>query len=193
VIADDSLISYAFRNRDEILLNEKKTIAAELKYNLVKSQNKPLISLQASGGAKNGYVPYLNQVRANYIVGLGIRIPVYDGMKTKYNLLQAGSSINSLAFENEFAKRNITNEIRESEAYMSAAEKKIGQFELQLEQALKAYSLAQTSFKSGVITNLDLLDANTAVSESRLMLLKARIDYAASVYSLIAALGERIY
>jgi len=71
--------------------------------------------------------------------------------------------------------------------------KKIGQFELQLRQALKAYTLAETSFESGVITNLDLLDANTSVSESSLMLLKARIDYAASVYKLKAALGERIY
>jgi outer membrane protein TolC len=76
---------------------------------------------------------------------------------------------------------------------MVAAKKKITQFELQLSQALKAYSLAETSFKSGVITNLDLLDANTSVSESSLLLLKARIDYAVSVYKLKAAVGERIY
>ena len=76
---------------------------------------------------------------------------------------------------------------------MNAANKKVGQFELQLKQALKAYSLAETSFQSGVITNLDLLDANTSVSETSLMLLKARIDYVTSVYKLKAALGERIY
>jgi outer membrane protein TolC len=67
------------------------------------------------------------------------------------------------------------------------------QFKLQLEQAQKAYSLAETSFRSGTITNLELLDANTAVSESRLMLLKARIEYAASIYRLKTALGERLY
>jgi outer membrane protein TolC len=44
-----------------------------------------------------------------------------------------------------------------------------------------------------VITNLDLLDANTSVSESSLMLLKARIDYVTSIYKLKAALGQRIY
>jgi outer membrane protein TolC len=76
---------------------------------------------------------------------------------------------------------------------MFAASKKVSQSELQLKQALKAYSLAETSFNTGVITNLDLLDANTSVSESSLMLLKARIDYAACVYKLKAALGERIY
>lgn len=58
---------------------------------------------------------------------------------------------------------------------------------------MKAYSLAETSFLAGVITNLDLLDSNTAVSESKLMLLQSRIDYAASIYKLKAALGERLY
>ena len=64
---------------------------------------------------------------------------------------------------------------------------------MQLQQAQKANSLAETSFKSGTITNLDLLDANTALSECKLMLLKSRIDYVASVYRLKAAIGERLY
>lgn len=98
-----------------------------------------------------------------------------------------------MSYESEFTKRNISNEVYEAEAYLLAAKKKVSQFELQLKQALKAYSLAETSFKSGVITNLDLLDANTAVSESRLNLLKSRIDYAASIYKLNAALGIRLY
>lgn len=193
VIPSDSILSYAFHNRDEVLLNEKKTSLAELRYGMAKLQNKPLVSFLASAGAKNGYIPDLNKIIPNYVVGLGLRIPLFDGMKNKYNLLQAQSAITSLSYESEFTKRNISNELYEAEAYIFAAGKKVSQFELQLAQALKAYSLAVTSFKSGMITNLDLLDANTAVSESRLMLLKARIDYAASIYKLKTALGERIY
>jgi outer membrane protein len=193
VIPSDSILSFAFKNRDEVILNQKKTELAGLRYDLVRLQNKPVINLLASGGAKNGYVPYLDKIRPNYVIGLGIRIPLFDGMKNKYNLSQAQSAITSLSYESESAKRNVSNELYEAEAYMFAAEKKVNQFMLQLAQALKAYSLAETSFKSGMITNLDLLDANTSVSESRLMLLKARIDYAASIYKLKAALGERIY
>ena len=193
VIPSDSVLSYAFRNRDEVLINEKRSSLAELKFEMTKLQNKPLLSLQASGGAKNGYIPDLAKFTPNYVIGLGLRIPLFDGMKNKYNIAQAQSGINSLSFESEVTKRNISNEVYESEALMFAASKKVSQSELQLKQALKAYSLAETSFKSGIITNLDLLDANTSVSESSLMLLKARIDYAASVYKLKAALGERIY
>jgi outer membrane protein len=192
-VQSDSLLSFAFTHRDEVLMNERKTSLAGLKLDLIKLQNKPVISFIASAGGKNGYVPELSQIKPNYILGLGIRIPVFDGNKNKYNISQAQSAITSLSYESEYTKRNISNEIQEAEAYMFAAGKKVNQFELQVKQALKAYSLAETSFKSGSITNLDLLDANTSVSESRLLLLKARIDYAASIYKLKVALGERIY
>lgn len=192
-VPSDSIFAFAYRNRDEVLINEKRTSLAELRLGMVKLQNKPLLSLQASGGAKNGYIPYLNKLTPNYVVGVGLKVPIFDGMKNKYNILQAQSAINTLSYESDFTKRNISNEVSEAKAMLTAAVKKVNQTELQLQQALKAYSLAETSFKSGIITNLDLLDANTSVSESSLMLLKAKIDYATSVYKLKAALGERIY
>jgi outer membrane protein len=193
LVPSDSLLSFAFRNRDEVLLVQKRKSLAELSYGMTKLQNRPVIGLQASAGAKNGYIPDLNKFTPNYVIGLGMSVPIFDGMKNKYNLLQAKSAVTSLSYESETTKRNISNEVYEAEAYLNAAGKKVTQFDLQLKQALKAYSLAETSFKSGVITNLDLLDANTSVSESRLMLLKSKIDFAASIYKLKAALGERVY
>jgi outer membrane protein len=193
VVQSDSLLSYAFHNRDEVLLDEKKTSLAEIRYDIVKLQNKPMVAFIASGGAKNGYIPNLNKITPNYVVGLGLHIPLFDGMKNKYSLSQARSSITSMSYESELTKRNISNEVYKAEADMHAAEIKVKQYELQLTQALKAYTLAVTSFNAGVITNLDLLDTNTSLSQSKLLLLKARIDYAASIYKLKAAMGERIY
>jgi outer membrane protein len=193
VMQTDSILSYAYRNRDEMLINQKRTSAAELRYQIVSLQNKPMVNFLASGGAKNGYIPDLYKITPNYVVGLGLRVPIYDGSKTRYNRLQAKSAITSISYESEYTKRNISIELSEAETYMFAAGRKVNQYELQLEQAMKAYSLAQISYKSGSITNLDLLDSSTSVSESSLLLLKARIDYAASVYKLKAAMGVRLY
>jgi outer membrane protein len=193
LIQTDSILSFALRNRDEMLINKRRTTAAELRYEIAGVQNKPMLNLIASGGAKNGYIPDLYKITPNYIVGISLRIPIYDGSKTKYNLLQARSAITSISYETEYTKRNISTELSEAETYMYSAGIKVSQYELQLVQAIKAYSLAETSFRSGSITNLDLLDSNTSVSESRLLLLKARIDYAASVYKLKVAMGERLY
>ena len=191
--AADSLQQFALQHRDEMMITKERASLAEIKYQLVKTLNRPLVSLSVSGGAKNGYYPDLNKLMANYSAGIGITVPIFDGMKTKYNLQQAKSAINNAGFETENIRRGITTEVKEAESYMESARQKISQFTLQLDQAMKAYSLAETSFKAGTVTNLELLDSNTAVSESRLMLLKAKIDYAASIYRLKAALGERLY
>lgn len=193
VVQTDSALSYAFHNRNEILINEKRASLADLKYDWTRTQNKPSLSFVASGGAKNGYIPDLNKFTPNYMVGLGLRIPIYDAGRTRQNLLQAKSAVTSISYESEDTKRHVTDELYEAEVYMKASEKKINQFELQLKQAQRAYSLAETNYKAGTITNLDLLDVYTSLSETRLMLLKARIDYVASVYKLKAAIGEKLY
>lgn len=192
-VSADSMLAYAFNNRDEVLLNQSRASLAEIRYGMARLQNRPNLNFQASAGAKNGYIPNLNELKPNYAVGIGLRVPLLDVLKNRYRISQAKSAITSISYEGESVKRNISAEVLDAEAGMNAAKQKVSQFELQLSQASKAYSLAETSFKSGTITNLDLLDANTAVSESRLLLLKARIDYVTSIYKLKAALGQRIY
>jgi outer membrane protein len=193
VLASDSLLNYAYTNRDEMLINKRRAEAADLKYQMIGLQNMPVLNFVATGGAKNGYIPDLNKITPNYVLGLGLRIPIYDASRTKYNKLQAKSAVNSVNYETEYTRRTISTDISEAQTAIFAAEKKVKQFELQVSQAVKALSLAETSFKSGTITNLDLLDSNTSLSESRLLLMKAKIDYAASIYRLKAAIGARLY
>ena len=192
-IADDALITNAMQNRDELQMALEKTKLANLHLDVVKGQNKPSLNFIANGGWKNGYVPEINKIKPNYVLGLNLNVPLFDATRTKYQLMEAQSSVETLMFETEITKRQISGEVVKNETNIEAAAKKVKQANLQLEQAQEALSLAQISYKNGVVTNLDLLDAATAVSESRLMLLKSKIDYAMNVYQLKASIGERLY
>jgi len=192
-LQDDVLITSAMQNRDEMKLASEKAKLAQLRYNLTDTQNNPVLNAFLSGGIKNGYIPYLYDPKPNFVAGIGFKVPVFDGKRNKYNLAQAQSAIQSNDQETEIARRNIVNEVVEGEANVKASQKKVDQGELQLRQATQAYTLAKTSFDSGVITNLELLEGSTAVSESRLQLMKAKIDYAVSLYKLKSATGERLY
>jgi outer membrane protein TolC len=90
-------------------------------------------------------------------------------------------------------RRTITNEVVECRANALSALKKIKNSQLQVEQAMQAYHLAEVSYQSGTITNLDLLDSSTALSESQLALFKAEVDYSVNLQKLKIALGETIY
>ena len=192
-VKEDSLFSYATEHREEMNIAREKTRLAELHYNVTKSQNYPVINIFASGGWKNGYIPDLNALTANFAAGIGLTLPIFDAGRNKNNILLANATITEDNFETEVVKRKIESEVVENNENLKASQKKLDQFKLQLEQAEKAYSLAEINFREGAITNLDLLDAATNVSESRLLLLKANIDYAVNTYKMETVLGDKLY
>jgi len=192
-LKENALMDAAMQNRDEMKLAREKARLAGLRLNYTSLQNKPVINAFLTGGIKDGYTPYLYDPKANFVLGFGMKVPIFDGKRSKYNVKQAESAILSNDQDTEIARRGIVNEVVEAEATLKASAKKVAQSELQLRQATKAYTLAQAKFDAGVITNLELIEGSTAVSESRLQLLKAKIDYTGSLYKLKSAVGERLY
>lgn len=192
-LPEDSMVSYALVHRDEMQIALKKNNMAVIHLNIVRAENHPSLNFLVQGGWKNGYVPDINKIRANYVIGLGLLIPVFDSNRLKYNTLVAESSIESSSQEAELTRRDISSEVVKNESRLMTAAEKVKQTELLLTQAKEAFELAENSFSAGAITNLDLLDASSNVSESKLMVLRSRVDYAISNYLLKASLGERIY
>jgi outer membrane protein TolC len=63
---------------------------------------------------------------------------------------------------------------------------------LQVEQAKEALAIATVRYESGVITNLDLLDAETALAQSELLYLEALYQQVISGYALERAIGGNL-
>ena len=190
---NDSLFSFAFYHRYEMKIARQKSTLADTRLKMVSSQNNPSLNFFAAGGLKNGYLPNINVITPNFAAGVGLKIPIFDANRTKYKKIQAQMDIVGNDQETELARRTIVNEVAESRANAESALKKVSQSELQVEQAQQAYSLAVTNYQAGAITNLDLLDNSTSLAESKLALLKTRIDYSASLLKLKIATGEIIY
>jgi outer membrane protein TolC len=191
--SEDSLISVALNNRREMKIAEQRVVLSRTYQDLVKKHENPVLSAFASGGWKNGYIPELYQPRANYAIGLSLLIPIYDASRTNLNTKLAGSTILSNTYEADLTKRTITTEVMETINTLKAAISKSELFGMQLSQAKRALELAELKFKSGTLTNLDLLDSENAVSESSLMYLKASVERVVIAYKLKAALGINLY
>ena len=189
----DSMIRYAEANRYEMKIARQKEVMLQSLYNFMKSSTSPTVNLFALGGGKNGYVPDLNVFKMNFVVGLGIKVPILDGKRNHNNLLIASSTMKSASYETESAHKLITNDVVESQSNLSSAQKKLDLAKIQLLQSEKQYSLAKVNYQAGAITNLELLDATTSLSDAKLQLVKARIDQAVSIYNLRIVLGDKIY
>jgi outer membrane protein len=188
----DSTIARALRDRMEIKMAEEHVKIMQMRIDLAKTDRNPSINAYASAGGKNGYIPDLNKFQGNFSAGIGLRIPIYDASRTKNTISLAQSSFLSSQHEKEITALEITNEVINYYQKELAATKKVEQTQLQVNQARRAFELANTSYAAGVITNLDLLDATTSLSESNLRLLKARIDLLIGYYELQMAEGEVI-
>jgi outer membrane protein len=188
----DSTIAQALRDRMEIRMAREHVKIMQMRIDLAKSDRNPYIRAYASAGGKNGYVPDINKFQANFSAGIGLRIPIYDASRTKNTISLAQSSYLSSQHEKDVTALEITNEVVNYYQKELAAMKKVEQTQLQVDQAKKAFDLANTSYAAGVITNLDLLDATTNLSESHLRLLKARIDLLIGYYELQIAEGSVI-
>ena len=191
----DSLCNVAYANRNELKIALKKEEISKSRLDVIAVQNNPAINAFGSGGFKNGYFnsSFQDTGMLNYAVGIGFKMPLFDANRSKYLKIQANADLEGNQQETELTRRSITNEVVESRANALSALKKLKQSELQLKQALQAYELAEVNYKAGVITNLDLLDSYTALSESQLMLYKTKIDYSANLQRLKIAMGEKIY
>jgi outer membrane protein TolC len=192
-LSEDSLIATALNNRNELKIAMKKMNLSQAYQDMVKQHKNPVLGAFASGGWKNGYIPNLDQPRANYAVGLNLIIPIYDASRTNLNTQLAGSAIRSNSYEIDLTRRTITNEVMESTNALRAAISKSELFDMQLSQAKKALELADLKFKAGTLTNLDLLDSENAVAESSLMFLKAKMERVVVIWKLKATLGINLY
>ena len=191
----DSLCNTAFSNRSEMKMALKKEEIAKSRLDVLNVQNNPSLNAFGSGGFKNGYFnsSFQDTGMFNYAVGVGLKVPIFDANRSKFLKVQTNADLDGLKQDTELMKRNISNEVVESRANALSALKKVKQSELQLQQASQAYELAEVSYKAGTITNLDLLDSYTSLSESKLGLFKTKIDYTVSLLKLKIATGEQIY
>jgi len=191
----DSLCNLAFSNRSEMKMALKKEEITKSRLDVLNVQNNPSLNAFGSGGFKNGYFnsSFQDTGMFNYAIGVGLKVPIFDANRSKYLKVQTNADLDGIKQDTELMKRNIINEVVESRANTLSALKKVKQSELQLQQATQAYELAEVSYKAGTITNLDLLDSYTSLSESKLGLFKTKVDYSVSLLKLKIALGEPIY
>ena len=87
--------------------------------------------------------------------------------------------------------RQVEGDVQQALANLRASQDKLATSELQVEQADTALSLAETRYRAGVITNLEVLDAQTALAEARLLRLRTQYAFVQSRYALERAVGAR--
>jgi len=110
-------------------------------------------------------------------IGLSLSYPLFDGFRTRQRVQQATVEYNKVHYTLLKVEEALTVQIQATELRMQEARKRMAGQEKNIEQAQKAVHIAQTRYKSGVGTQLELLDAQVAMTRSQTNYAQALYDY----------------
>ncbi|HUL43689.1 MAG TPA: TolC family protein [Bacteroidota bacterium] len=188
----DSLLNAAQSQRTEILQSKDQEKLAELGEKVASLQDRPELKLELVYGLKNGIFPDIDVLRGNWVAGVEAKLPIFNGFKTRSEEEEAHAKVLSARDQTLNTARAVELEVQQSISDIRTNVRKIETSTLGLEQARQALEMAKVRYESGVITNLDLIDAQTALAEAELTRLSALHDYIISRYALQRATGENI-
>jgi outer membrane protein TolC len=195
----DSLVDVALKNRVEMKAADDRILTAQAAYNVASAVYNPTLNVAAAYGFKNGYEPDINAWRGNYMIGAQVEIPIssvvpYFGGYRKQNMEQQASANiqQAQSYRSEVAQQ-VSADVQKGISDLHSSTDKLRTTEVAVQQAETALSLARIRYEAGTVTNLDLLDAETALAQTRLERLQALYNYVNGRYELEQAIGEKAW
>ncbi len=119
----------------------------------------------------------------SFNVGLKLSFPLFDGFRASARTEEAIIDHQKIVTTRQKAEEGLRLRIQSFELRMAEAKKRIEGQEKSLGQAQKAVQIAQTRFKSGVGTQLELMDTQVAMT-------RTQTNYAQAIYDYLVARAE---
>lgn len=116
-------------------------------------------------------------------IGLTLSWDIFDGFRTPARVEQAKIDLKKVQYTLLKAEEGVTIQIQSARLRMDEAKRRIEGQEKNIEQAKKAVSIAETRYKNGVGTQLELLDAQVAMT-------LAQTNYAQAIYDYLVAKAD---
>lgn len=186
------LVRAGVEKRPEMVAARKQLDIAVQNEKLSTREYNPTLEASASAGAKNGYQPHLDRLKMNYTVGATLRVPIYDaGNRRSEKVIGQSRTVQADATIRLMAKQ-VENEIVGYYNDIASSKSKIELLTLQVQVAQKAYRQAEVNYRTGAITNLELLTSSTNVTNAKLQLEQERINYTITFYRLMVAVGKDV-
>ncbi|MBC7447762.1 MAG: TolC family protein [Hymenobacteraceae bacterium] len=185
-----TLVARAFEQRPELQLARDNQRLSDAQAALTSVANKPLLGVGAQVGGKNGYQPDIYQFRPNFTGVVQLTVPIFDGNKNRNQRVEAAAGQRAAAARLLDVQEQVRADVRSALAQLQSQAARYDNAQLQITLTQDALTRAQTRQRAQVGTNIDVLDAETALAQARLAQLQATYGYLLGQYQLKRATGE---
>ncbi|MCB2198152.1 TolC family protein [bacterium] len=124
--------------------------------------------------------PDMNFAKYRFLNGLGaqviVQVPLFDGFASKNRAQQAKVNMKKVDLQLKQAKRGIEVQVFQSMREFQRSSEELVAAEENVLQAKKGYKIAQSRYSGGVGTQIEVLDAQLQLNQSKVMLLQAKYN-----------------
>lgn len=184
-------LEQALERRPELAALRKAKALRSEDLTTAKAGYKP--TAQIFGGYEWQSLPYENNLNADlsgWIAGAQVSWNIFDGRLTRGRVIEAQARYERAQLDIEDSTRQIELDVRTAYSNFLEAREVLDSQKLVQEEAAEALRLAEARMGAGSGTQLDVLDAETALTQARSTQAQALHDYAVARARLQRALGE---
>ena len=183
----DNCITFALANRPELFQAEAAVEAAKAGVTVAKSGFMPQVTASASNSWTAHSWP--GDENENWGVGVNVNVNVFDSGVTAAKVRAADANLYKAEETYRQTKDAVQLDVRSSYLNLREAEKRIATSKVAVDKAEEDYHIAQVRYQAGVGTNLDVMDAQVALTEAKNNYVQALYDYNTSGAELEKAMG----
>lgn len=185
----ESALTTAIGTRDDIKSAKSGLDAADAALKLARAGDKPTVALSGTYDQAKGKSIPVNKFDETWNVSVVAQVPIYDGKATKLSVETAATAYEQKKIDFEQLIENVKLEVKIAHQELIQADELITASEKNVEQAKEALSIAQVSYDNGLNTNLEIMDAQLALTQAKTNYFQALHDYAVAFAKLEKSMG----
>lgn len=143
----------------------------------------------AAMGAGAIYSYQLSNMIPRWSIGIGVRIPLFDGLGKEYRYIASKSGVKSVKEEVENAQSNIILLVEKEYYNLENSISNISATRRAIDFAESYYNSALEGFREGVVSSADLMDACTELAATKVEYLNAAYENTLTLARLLEASG----
>ncbi len=183
-------LTKGLENRPEInQLKYQKQMAGEM-LKLARASNLPSVAVSGTYNFWADKFNFKEDTWQNfYAVNLVLTLPIFNGFATSARMAQSKAMIRELELSQKGLVDLVRFEIRQAILKLKEAKESLLSQEKNVEQAQESLRIAELNYAEGMITVLDVSQAQAALSQAKTNYSQALFDYAISLAQLEKAVG----
>lgn len=183
----DGSIDYALANRPEIAQADAGVAVAKQQIKIAGADKKPTVAL-------SGYTDWYDKDlpgsdNDNWGASITASYKLFDSGLAKSKIKQADAGLSKSEEQARQSRDSVQLEVRQAYLNMKEAEKRIETSKVAVDKAEEDFKIAQVRYSAGVGTNLDVIDAQLALTQAKTNHIQALYDYNTSKAKLDKAMG----